>query len=65
MLFLSHGERGARVDSGWGGQGRTAQCPPLRATNSEGKEEKDKRGEKGRWEEKNKEKRLASALLTL
>lgn len=38
-----------------------SQCPPLRATNSEGKEEKDKRGEKRRVEGENKEKRLSSA----
>lgn len=48
VLFLSLGESGARVDSGWGGRGRTAQCPPLRAANSEKKgRQKRKEGKEG------------------
>lgn len=60
MFFFSHGERGERVDSGWGGRGRTAQCPPLRAANQRKRE--DNRGKKGRRKERerNKEKKLAS-----
>lgn len=56
MLILGHGERGTRVDSGWGGQGRTAQCPPLRAANSEEKGRKDNRGKRVRKEERERNK---------
>uniref|UniRef100_A0A3Q0RQY7 Dynein axonemal assembly factor 1 n=1 Tax=Amphilophus citrinellus TaxID=61819 RepID=A0A3Q0RQY7_AMPCI len=37
VVFFSLGERGAWVSNGWGGSGRTAQCPPLRGANSKGK----------------------------
>lgn len=49
VFFLSHGERGARLHSGWGGRGRTAQWPPLR-TNNLGKG-------KGRKRQKRKERK--------
>lgn len=49
MFFFGHGERGARVDSGWGGRGRTAQCPPLRAANSvdRGRTRQQRKGKEG------------------
>lgn len=48
VLFLSHGERGARVDSGWGRWGCTAQSPPITAANTESKERKGKHRKEGR-----------------
>lgn len=47
-FFLSHGERGARMDSGWGRWGCTAQSPPLRAANSEKKGRKGQNRKEGK-----------------